>query len=234
MLNILIADDSLPSVAAGQAMLEKMGHNVTIAHCGQDALGQALSQRFDLIILDEYMPDMDGSQVAQAIRRSKEPNTMAPIVSLSGACSDSRLSQMLDSGIDGCISKPITFTQLVELVDKFATGAGCEIDSGLVTQMQADLGEEVVAKLLNLFAEEIQSLAARMTVALEKSDIEDIHAVVHIWKNSAALYGAHQLAELSRQLNENPPESAEAFLRAGEEVLRAAKETWKSVRSVSA
>lgn len=234
MLNILLADDSLPSVAAGQAMLEQMGHNVTIAHCGEEALGCALAQQFDLIILDEYMPGMDGSQVAQAIRRSKAPNTMVPIVSLSGASSESRISQILDSGIDGCLSKPVTFDQLVKIIDKFATTSSYTVETEVVGQMKADLGAEVVAKLLKLFAEEIQNLSARLTVAIEKGDVEEVHAVVHIWKNSAALYGARTLADLSRQLNETPPEGREQFMRAAEDVLHAAKETWKSVRTVSA
>ncbi|NKI19357.1 response regulator [Spongiibacter sp. KMU-166] len=233
MLNILLADDSLPSVAAGQAMLEKMGHNVTVAHCGQEALDKALKQPFDLVILDEYMPGMDGSQVAQGIRRSKTPNTMVPIVSLSGAFSESRRLQMLDSGIDCCISKPICFAELSTLVSKYARPTTYRLDADVIRQMQSDLDAEVVDRLFGLFADELQALAARMAAALDHNDDKEVHAVVHILKNTAALYGAKELADLARQLDESPPADGKQFLVAGEKVLHVTKETWKCAKELS-
>lgn len=229
MLKILIADDSLPSLAACQAMLEKMGHHVVIAHDGNEAYEQARSQVFDLIILDEYMPGIGGAEIAQMLRRTSNPNALTPIVSLSGVTSTDQQQQMLECGVDGHLSKPVSAVSLQFMLQQYLPGNASILDTTLMASMKADLGEDCQRRLLGLFAEELQMLSARLEKAMTDKSRDDISAVTHIWKNSAAMYGAQDLADLARQLNEDPPEAEAALIESATRVLVSAKDTWKGV-----
>lgn len=229
MLKILIADDSLPSLAACQAMLEKMGHCIAIAHDGEEAHEKARCQAFDLIILDEYMPGIGGAQIAQLLRCTANPNALTPIVSLSGVTSENLKRQMLDCGVDGHLTKPVSSASLQTMLQQYVPGKASVLDANIIESMKVDLGEDCQHRLLRIFAEELQMLSARLERAVAEKSRADISAVTHIWKNSAALYGAQDLADLARQLNEAPPEVDEALMESAENVLRAAKNTWKEV-----
>lgn len=231
MLRILLADDSLPSLAACQALIEKMGHDVHVTDNGLDALKVAKSKEFDLIILDEYMPGACGSHVAQSIRRTKNPNTKVPIIALSGVTSSAERKEMLDKGISGHLTKPITGSDLETLLLRYQSLPEVIIDDTVLISMRDDLGGAVFNKLLKLFKEELQILFERMKKGLHENDFEEVLAVTHIWKNSAALYGAQNLAEKSRKLNELPPSDRQELRRAAEEVLNVARVTLESVEN---
>lgn len=232
MLKILIADDSLPSLAACQAMLEKMGHHIAVAHNGEEAHEKAQCQAFDLIILDEYMPGIGGAQVAQLLRRTANPNALTPIVSLSGVTSENLKRQMLDCGVDGHLTKPVSSVNLQAMLQQYVPGKASILDVNIIESMKVDVGEECQHRLLQLFAEELQMLSARLEKAVAEKSRADISAVTHIWKNSAALYGAENLADLARQLNEVPPEVDEALVESAENVLTVAKDTWNRVNQL--
>lgn len=230
MLSVLVADDSLPSLAACQAMLEKLGHTVCVAHNGSEALEKAETQVFDLIILDEYMPGLGGSQVAQLLRSLKNPNIMTPIVSLSGVTLEVAKQQMLESGINAHLNKPISLSDISVLLAKYVVADSSAIDSEVISAISADLGQDVFTKLLMLFAAELEQLYGRLSRAVVIQDVDEIAAVTHIWKNSASLYGAHHLADTARKLNEYPPSDNQELIVAAELLLVSAKDTWKSVQ----
>ena len=129
-LRILLADDSLPSLMTTQIMLEKMGHEVLVATDGEQALALAMRDRFDLLLLDEYMPGLPGSAVTMRLRQSASENSSSCIIALSGVHKDEERQRLLDSGIDELIIKPVTADRLKVAVTKFfpisSTSMDCE------------------------------------------------------------------------------------------------------------
>lgn len=208
MLKILLADDSLPSLMATQIMLEKMGHEVLVATDGDQALALALRERFDLILLDEYMPGLPGSAVTQRIRQSANENNGACIIALSGVHKEQECQRLYDSGIDELIIKPVTADRLQTAVTKHFPISSTSIDASVVSQLYADLGDEVGQRLIGMFVEELVQMSVRISQALKDNDTEEYLAVAHILKNSATLYGASELAAFARQLNENTEQFA--------------------------
>lgn len=202
-LRILLADDSLPSLMTTQIMLEKMGHEVMVATDGEQALALALRDRFDLLLLDEYMPGLPGSAVTMRLRASTSENNASCIIALSGVHKDEERQRLLDSGIDELIIKPVTADRLKLAVTKFFPISSTSIDADVVAKLIIDLGDEVGQRLLGLFVEELVQMSVRVTQALKNDDLEEFLAVSHILKNSASLYGATDLADFARELNEN-------------------------------
>ncbi len=202
-LRILLADDSLPSLMTTQIMLEKMGHEVLVATDGEQALALAMRERFDLLLLDEYMPGLPGSAVTMRVRESSNENNASCIIALSGVHKDEERQRLLDSGIDELIIKPVTADRLKVAVTKFFPISSESIDADVVSKLFVDLGDEVGQRLLGMFVEELVQMSVRVTQSLKNDDLDELLAVSHILKNSASLYGAADLADFARELNEN-------------------------------
>ena len=78
-------------------------------------------QRFDLILMDVQMPDIDGFEATGVIRRNeKEPGMHTPIIAMTAHAMPGDRERCLDAGMDDYISKPIRAAELLELVTKYA------------------------------------------------------------------------------------------------------------------
>lgn len=109
-LKILLAEDDPHISTIAKLALEKLGgHNVTLAADGEAALTLALQGGFDLILLDEMMPKMNGLMVCQ--RYLAEATTPVPLIFLSAKSQDSDIRQFKDLAT-GYIAKPFDPTQL--------------------------------------------------------------------------------------------------------------------------
>ncbi|ODS83658.1 MAG: hybrid sensor histidine kinase/response regulator [Sphingobacteriales bacterium 41-5] len=116
---ILIVDDSPENIISLQKVLEKNGFEVDTAASGEEALKKILQKSYVLIILDVQMPDMDGFEVAEAIRGYSKAKETA-IIFLSAATADVQLiTRGYSSGALDYISKPVDINILLLKVQTF-------------------------------------------------------------------------------------------------------------------
>lgn len=106
-LKIVVVDDNVDAAETLAAMLEMLGHQVSVAHGGKAALTLVAQQQPDLVFLDIGMPDMGGYEVAAALR--KEPGTKPlSLVALTGWGADADRAQAMQAGFDHHLTKPAT------------------------------------------------------------------------------------------------------------------------------
>ncbi len=98
---ILLVDDNLNGLAARRTVLEELGHKITAASSGAEALEQFTHQKFDLVVTDYKMPRMDGLELIREIR-STTPEM--PIILVSGFVDALGLSEE-STGADAVIQK---------------------------------------------------------------------------------------------------------------------------------
>ena len=115
-LSVLVADDSLPSQVATKVMLEMLGCAVTCAENGSSALLIAQQEPFDLLLLDERMPGMFGSDVAQQLIKQNTPNDNTPKVILTGITEEQQIAQLFEKGVTHYLQKPVTKAVLEEFI----------------------------------------------------------------------------------------------------------------------
>ncbi len=113
-LHILLAEDNLINQKLAAHMLEKQGHSIVVAVNGKDALSQWERQRFDLILMDIQMPEMDGLEAAAAIRQGERAaGTHIPIIALTANAMSGDRETCLAAGMDGFVTKPIRSDDLL-------------------------------------------------------------------------------------------------------------------------
>jgi PAS domain S-box-containing protein len=123
-LRILLAEDNIVNQRLAIGLLEKMGHQVTVACTGNEAVTFTEKDAYDLVLMDVQMPDMDGLEATQLIRqREATTGGHIPIIAMTAHAMDSDRQRCLDVGMDDYLSKPIR-TQ--ELFAKFHQRFGTE------------------------------------------------------------------------------------------------------------
>lgn len=110
-MKILLVDDSPTIRAAVNTMLVKMGHTVTVAENGEQALVSYKRECPELVLMDVNMPVMDGYAAAQKIR-SEYPQDWVPIIFLSGANDEQHLELGIRAGGDDYLIKPCSHVVL--------------------------------------------------------------------------------------------------------------------------
>jgi two-component system, sensor histidine kinase and response regulator len=112
--HILVVDDTVDNLLLVQTLLQEEGYEVAIAENGYSALEQIIKFPPDLILLDVMMPEMNGYQVTQHIRRNSQL-PFIPVLLISGYDSTS-VVQGLDAGADDFIRKPVEIDELLARV----------------------------------------------------------------------------------------------------------------------
>jgi CheY-like chemotaxis protein len=116
-LRILVADDVAVNRKLLERMLEKLGHVVTLATNGQEAVDLVSTEIFDLVLMDVQMPVMDGLGSTAAIRLREVPfASHLPILAVTAHVMPGDKERFLAAGMDGYISKPIGRAELVEAI----------------------------------------------------------------------------------------------------------------------
>jgi CheY-like chemotaxis protein len=113
---ILIIDDDRDIVSVLTAILEEYKYAVRAVYNGTDALTLIKTFRPDLILLDYMLPDMNGDEVADAVRDMLKEKTM-PIILISAAHNGKKVAEQ--AKMDGYISKPFEMEHLLETVKSF-------------------------------------------------------------------------------------------------------------------
>ncbi|EDL68152.1 aerobic respiration two-component sensor histidine kinase ArcB [Vibrio campbellii] len=115
-LNIFMVEDIELNVTVAKSLLESLGHTVTVAMTGQEALVNFVPDEYDLALLDIQLPDMTGFDVARYYREHYD--NLPPLVALTANVMKDR-REYLDNGMDDAISKPLAVQAMQAVIDKF-------------------------------------------------------------------------------------------------------------------
>jgi len=114
---ILAVDDDKNILRLVQANLERQGYQVVTAVDGKDALQKVDEERPDLIVLDVVMPQMDGFEVLQTLRRNPATRDI-PVIMLTGRAEEADVFRGWQSGADMYLTKPFNPLELISFVKR--------------------------------------------------------------------------------------------------------------------
>ena len=113
---ILVAEDNPSNQKLINILLQKMGMEVTLVGDGQAAVEKALSETYDLVLMDMQMPILDGYE---ATRQLRVKGYKAPIIAITANAMVGDEEKCLEAGCEGYLSKPIDRAKLNEVIAKY-------------------------------------------------------------------------------------------------------------------
>ena len=137
VLNALVAEDNEINQRVVQGMLENLGHRITVVGDGRSAVERAVSEAFDVVLMDIHMPELDGVEAMREIRRQLAGKLCPPIVAMTAHALSGDRERYLDAGMDDYLSKPIRTADLVKLLER--------VNSRTMAAPWADRGSQHVA-----------------------------------------------------------------------------------------
>ncbi|MBF0495687.1 MAG: PAS domain S-box protein [Deltaproteobacteria bacterium] len=120
-LHLLLVEDNPVNLKLASHILKKQGHTLATAGTGIEALEALENNRFDLILMDVQMPEMDGLEATRAIReKEKQIGGHIPIVAMTAYAMKGDRERCFEAGMDGYVSKPINPQELFRTIDSFS------------------------------------------------------------------------------------------------------------------
>jgi two-component system, OmpR family, sensor histidine kinase TorS len=254
--SILVVEDDEVSRTVAACFLETMGHKVTVASDGAQAIEAVERDDFDAVLMDISLPRMSGIEATRRIRGLAEARKSAvPIIAMSAHVFRTEIDEHLRAGMDAFIGKPISPAGLERVLAQALLGeaAGEQPDDAepaeqpwvdcraLIEDLQA-LGPERMQKLVDLF---LGSTPQRMTAiadAVGRCDFAALGFAAHGLKSAATSLGLMRLADRLEAM-ESAAASGQAQTVAEihrglaavyETSVRTLTETWQDLRPPAA
>ena len=116
---IIIVDDSIVNLKVLEGMLQTFDVNITKCKSGAEALDVLGKEEYDLIILDQRMPEMDGIELLHFIRRLDNANSMVPILCATADFGPEVSRMLLNEGFQDYLAKPVRRFYLERMLRKY-------------------------------------------------------------------------------------------------------------------
>jgi len=212
-LRILLAEDSLVNQKLAVALLEGQGHTVTVVNNGREAVDATRDKKFDLVLMDVQMPEMDGLEATHAIRARERPSgTHLPIVAMTAHALKGDRERCLATGMDGYVAKPIHAEELFTAIDGIFTNkqpsfaVGSAPPAGVVNWSEAlaaaQGSRDILKSITQAALEEIPQLLTAIHQALKDQDANKLKFSAHTLKGAVRYFGAHNAFELALKLED--------------------------------
>jgi len=119
-IRVLVAEDNVVNQKVAVRMLEKLGLRVDVAANGRETVRMFELLPYDLVFMDCQMPEMDGYEATQEIRRREEPGRHVAIIAMTADAMAGCREQCLEAGMDDFITKPVAMEALFESLQRWA------------------------------------------------------------------------------------------------------------------
>ncbi len=121
---VLIAEDNVVNQLLIKSLVQSMGCQVVVVANGKEVLSAMEQSDYDLVLMDCQMPEMDGYEATQEIRKKDDSRGYrVPVVALTANAMKSDIEKCFAAGMDEHISKPVRKEQLFSVLEKFMSGS---------------------------------------------------------------------------------------------------------------
>ena len=221
--NILLAEDNEVNQMVAKGMLDNMGCNVFIVENGLLALNELKKHKFDIVLMDINMPELNGCDTTVRYRASEKDNEHLPIIALTANVMQEDVDSYYKAGMDDHLAKPFTTENLRDILNKwlvndrdeatFQEGSLNEdsehFDLDIIDNLKKMMGDGF-SDLVNTYIN--RSLELKNDILINQDDVDILVRAIHSLKGSSGTMGAKSLFIIC--------EKYEHQLRKGEQVNR--------------
>jgi signal transduction histidine kinase/DNA-binding response OmpR family regulator len=224
---VLLVEDNVTNQELAKSLLELIGCVVTLAENGRRAVQAMRSGKFDIVLMDCQMPEMDGYEATRQIRASEGQDERTPIIAMTANVMKGDREACLASGMDDFLPKPYRQADLMSILARWsksnkargqevapprvareadtAQGGTKALDESVLDELRARFGAQAAPLLGNLtrvYIENTEKLLDTMATALSEGNATSLFHAAHTVKSSSANLGAMRLSSVSREIEE--------------------------------
>jgi two-component system sensor histidine kinase BarA len=187
---VLLVDDNLVNLKLASELIRLWGHQVRETEHGEQAFEIYQHEKFDLIILDIQMPDIDGVSLLQMMRESN-PDDTTPIVALTANVLNREANRLLELGFDYFLGKPIDEVKFRGLLeghperrsiaedgDPYAADSACSLDYARSLKLSAG-NESLLKQIFTILQRDIPQQRQQLAEAFAEQDYGRLGALAH-------------------------------------------------------
>jgi PAS domain S-box-containing protein len=218
-LRILVAEDNPVNQRLAVAILQKRGHEAIVAGDGAGALQTLRLERFDAVLMDVQMPDMDGMAATAAIRRGDagEEAMSVPIVAMTAHAMIGDRERFMQAGMSDYLSKPVDARELVDVVEGATANSGKVISKAFAaTEALERVGgdPEMLRELAVTFVQDFDRMMTAIRDAARARDFPSLEHAGHSIRGAAGIFSATRTVAAARAVEEDArAKNAAAFAR---------------------
>lgn len=218
-LRIMLVEDNKVNQQVAMRFLQRLGQDADIAANGFEAVKLAAEAKYDLILMDMQMPEMDGITATHAIRGQAGPNQATSIIAMTANASDEDRCACQDAGMNGFETKPMSLARLRALLigagarsiddvdEQTAAGSSDQdadtsggLDAARRDELVEALGEDIFSELLDSFFNDSVALLSDLRAALAENDSDAADHALHTIKGAAANVGFRDISEIAENM----------------------------------
>jgi two-component system, sensor histidine kinase and response regulator len=194
-------------------LLENRGHAVAVAANGREALTALEQERFDLVLMDVQMPEMDGLQATATIRaREQQTGTHTPIIALTALAMKGDRERCLEAGMDAYLAKPVRADELFQMIERLTPAAALQEVSAPVDERKevvfdwatalasVDGDAELLREMAKVFLADCPRQMSEVQQAIVTGDHRALMTAAHTLKGSVGTFAAHTAYEATLKL----------------------------------
>ena len=221
-VKVLVAEDNTANQEVALGMLERLGCKIVIAYNGTEAINLLTRDRFDIIFMDCNMPEMDGYEATRRIRELDGSYAKIPIIAMTANVRAGDRQKCLDAGMDDYLAKPLKIKNIRSKLENWLPDLVSEVlelsdqpqmdnipTRSLVSSLSIkrinELKESVGSafnNMLNAFTEDLPILVDEISLAIDSNNQEAIKHYAHSIKGSSKNFGADELANIARDIED--------------------------------
>ncbi len=204
-LKILLAEDDPVNVKVAGVFISEIGWTMAHAENGMEALRMLSEQKFDTVLMDLSMPDMDGLEACNRLRNGEagEINRNVPVIAMTAHAFSGIREKCLKAGMNDYISKPVDFSRLKDIIlylidtdfelaepkddDKACDESVLDIES---TLRRLNGNKVLFIKLLSMYVANTEKMIEELEKAVNDRVNEETAKIAHRYKGSSSTVGA--------------------------------------------
>lgn len=218
-IRILVAEDNVVNQKVVLQILRSLGYRADVAANGREVLEMLRKVRYDVVLMDIQMPEMDGFEATQRIRQGEHGNYQPYIIAVTANAMKGDCERCLEAGMEDYVSKPVKKDALHQALKRMVKSRMDFVDNDPITEVHnvtegtIDLSSlislrelqepnepDVVLEVINSYLEHSQVTMEALTLAIEQRKSSDLEFYAHSLKSSSSIFEAKLLMPLCAEL----------------------------------
>jgi CheY-like chemotaxis protein len=209
-LRLLVAEDNAVNRQLALALLRRLGYDADVVENGREVLDALERERYDVVLMDVQMPELDGLDASRRICERWPPGVRPRIIAMTANVRPEDREACFSAGMDDYLAKPIRPDELAralrhvrplrERAEASSDDAGVTLAAAALEKLRELGGDDFLGELIDTFLADAPSLLATLRRALEQDEADEARRAAHTLKSNGATFGAEDFSELCREL----------------------------------